>query len=148
MKSFPVKIPTLWRQAFPGLVFGAIVGRLSLWVQGQPFSLPGTLPLMVIAAAMVAVMYYFQPTLAGPKGVKAMSNWGFRKQVSWSDIQSVHFARWYFLQPSLKLVDRNGSTYWIAKDTKDLGELHAMVVQYGGADHPLALALETPLHAL
>ena len=32
-------------------MLGAIVGRVSLWVQGQPFSLPSTLPLMVIAGA-------------------------------------------------------------------------------------------------
>ena len=129
-------------------MLGAIVGRVSLWVQGQPFSLPSTLPLMVIAAVMVALMYYLLPTMAGERGVKAMNTWGIRRLVPWTEIESVTFARWYFVQPSLKLVDRRGNVYWIAKDTKDLGALHAISVHYGGAAHPLAQALETPLHAL
>lgn len=148
MKSFPAKIPALWRQAFPGLMLGAVVGRLTLWVQGQPFSLPGTLPLMAVAAMMVVLMYYFQPTLAGKDGVKAMSAWGFRRFVAWADIESVRFARLYLLQPSLKIVDSRGRAYWIAKETRNLGALHALAVEYGGASHPLARALETPLHAL
>jgi hypothetical protein len=129
-------------------VLGAIVGRVSLWVQGQPFSLPSTLPLMVIAAVLVALMYYLLPTLAGEQGVKAMNTWGIRRLVPWSEIKSVTFARWYLVQPSLKLVDQDGNAYWIAKDTKDLGALHALAVQHGGAAHPLAQALETPLYAL
>ena len=148
LKSFPVKIPTLWRQAFPGLLLGTIVARLSLWVQGEPFTLPSTLPLMAIAAVLVVLIYYLQPTLAGERGLKAMNVWGVRKFVNWSDIESVNFARWYLVQPSLRLVDRGGRTYWIAKDTKDLGALHALAVKHGGASHPLARALETPLHAL
>lgn len=148
MKSFPVRITALWRQAFPGLLLGAIVARLSLWMQGEPFSLPSTLPLMAIAAVLVVVIYYLQPTLAGEPGIKAMNIWGVRRLVGWSDIESVSFARWYLVQPSLKLVDRSGRTYWIARDTKDLGALHALAVEHGGAGHPLAKALETPMYAL
>ena len=129
-------------------MLGAVVGRLSMWAQGQPFALPSTLPLMAVAATLVVLIYYLQPTLAGKEGVKAMNNWGVRKFVKWLDIEAVTFARWYLVQPSLKLVDRSGRAYWIARDTKDLGALHALAVEYGGNGHPLARALETPLHAL
>ncbi len=145
---FRVKLPTLWRQAFPGLVLGAVVGRVSLWIQGEPFSLPNTLPLMAIAAAMVVVLYYFSPTLAGQQGIKAMNSWGVRRLVPWSEVESVSFARMYWIQPSLKLIDHAGRAYWIARDTKDLRGLHAITVQFGGSSHPLAKALEVPLYAL
>lgn len=148
MKPFRVKIPTLWRQAFPGLALGGIVGRLSLWIQGEPFSLPNTLPLMAIAAVLVVLMHYLQPTMAGEDGIKAMNSWGVRRFLKWSDIASVTFGRMYGVQPSLKLTDRNGRAYWIARDTKHLGALHALAVEHGGRTHPLARALETPLHAL
>jgi hypothetical protein len=148
LRKFPVKIPTLWRQAFPGLVLGAIVGKVSLWLQGEPFSLPSTAPLMAVAAVMVILMYYFSPTMAGEQGIKAMNSWGIRRLVLWPEVESVTFARMYWIQPSLKVVDRAGRTYWIAKETKNLRDLHAIAVQFGGAGHPLARALEVPLYAL
>jgi hypothetical protein len=148
MRAFRVKIPTLWRQAFPGLMLGAVVGRLSRWIQGEPFSWPETLPMMAIAAVLVMSIYYLQPTLGGPQGIKAMNSWGFRRALKWSDIVSVGFGRMYGMQPSLKLLDRHGRAHWIARDTKDLGALHRLAVEHGGAHHPLAQALETPLHAL
>jgi hypothetical protein len=148
MKSFPVKIPTLWRQAFPGLVLGALVARASLWLQGQPFSWPETWPLMLVAAAMVCAMYFFQPTQAGPAGLKAMQYSGLRRFVAWSEVGEVGFGRLYFIQPSLRLVDRQGRVYWIARDTRDLKGLHALARQFAGPAHPLTRALETPLFAL
>ena len=148
MKSFPVKIPTLWRQAFPGLVLGALVARFMMWFQGEPFSIPNTLPLMGVAAVMVALTYFFQPTLAGPDGLKAMNSFGFRQFVKWSDVQQVTFGRLYWVQPSLKLVDQKGRAYWIARDTKDMKGLHSLALACGGPQHPLVKALETPLFAL
>lgn len=148
MKAFPVKIPTLWRQAFPGLVLGALTGRVLMWAQGEPFSLPNTLPLMAVAAVFVVLLYVLQPTLAGEAGVKAMTVWGTRRLLRWTDIESVAFARLYGLQPSLKLVDRRGRACWIARDTRDLAGLYTLAVAHGGADHPLTRALQTPLHAL
>jgi hypothetical protein len=148
MKPFPVKIPTLWRQAFPGLLMGGVVARCIEWTQGQAFSLPNTLPMMAVAAVLVAVAYFFQPTLAGAAGLKLMSAWGFRRQVAWHDIQSVTLARLFWVQPSLKLTDGAGRAHWIARDTKDLRGLHALALQHGGKDHPLTRALETPLFHL
>ena len=148
MRPFRIKVGALWRLAFSGLVVGALLSRALLWVQGQPFSLPSTLPLMAVAAVLVALSHYLQPTLAGEHGVKAMNNWGIRRLVPWSDIRSVTFARMYFVQPALKLVDGSGRAHWIARDTLDLGALHAIAVRYGGAGHPLTRALETPLYAL
>jgi hypothetical protein len=148
LKSFPVKIPTLWRQAFPGLVLGALVARVNLWVQGEPFSLPNTLPLMGVAAVVVITIYFFQPTLCGASGLKVMNGWGIRKFVAWPEIGQVTLGRLYFIQPSLKLTDLQGRTFWIARDTKDLLGLHTLAVKYGGSSHPLTLALETPLFRL
>ncbi|MBT9492238.1 MAG: hypothetical protein IV107_07765 [Paucibacter sp.] len=148
MKAFPVKIPTLWRQAFPALVLGAIVTKGHMWFQGQPFSLPDKLPLMGVAAAVVAGTYFLQPTLAGPLGLKVMSSWGFRRFVAWSEIESVALGRLYFVQPSLKLLDAQGRAYWIALDTKDMRGLYDLALACGGSAHPLTQALETPLFAL
>jgi len=148
LKAFPVKIPTLWRQAFPGLVLGALVARINLWIQGEPFSLPSTLPLMGLAAVVVVVVYFFQPTLCGASGLKVMGTWGFRRHVAWPEIREVSFSRLYHLQPSLKLIDGHGRAHWIARDTKDLRGLHALAKQFGGPSHPLTVALETPLFQL
>jgi hypothetical protein len=148
MKSFRIKLPALWRQAFPGLVAGALVANFSFWLQGEPFSLPNTLPLMGVAAAIVVTYYYFAPTVAGEQGLKVMNSWGFRKLLPWADVESVAFARMHWVQPSLKLVDGRGRAYWIARDTEDLQDLHAIAAQFGGTQHPLTKALETPLHSL
>jgi hypothetical protein len=148
MKAFPVKLPTLWRQIFPSLVAGAVLGNGLRWLRGEPFSLPETLPLMLTAAVVVAATYFFSPTLAGAEGLKVMTAWGFRRPVRWEEIQSVSFARLYFFQPSFKLVTARGRSYWIARDTKDMAGLHALAFARGGPDHPLTRALETPLYAL
>ena len=148
LKSFPVKIPTLWRQAFPGVVLGAAVGRISLWIQGEPFSLLSTAPLMAVAAVIVAAVHFLQPTQAGPQGLNLMQSWGFRRAVPWAAVRDVSFARLYLLQPSMRLTDTQGRVYWIARDTKDLKGLHALALEHAGATHPLTRALETPLFAL
>ncbi|MBL8515182.1 MAG: hypothetical protein JNJ55_14405 [Betaproteobacteria bacterium] len=147
VQAFPVKLPTLWRQAFPACLMGAVVGRTLAWMNGAAFSLPNTLPLMVMAAVLVALVYFLQPTLAGPEGVKSMNAWGFRRQIAWADIQSVSFGRYYVLQPSFKLVSKDGATCWIARDSRNLPGLHQMALRHGGPDHPLTKALETPLYA-
>jgi hypothetical protein len=148
LKPFPIKVQTLWRQAFPGLVLGAALARVIDWTQGLPFSLPNTLPLMAVAALIVAMGYFLQPTLVGAEGLKAMTTWGFRRHVRWTDIQAVSFARLFLMQPSLRLTDSAGRAYWIARDTKDLQDLHALALQHGGKSHPLTVALETPLFRL
>lgn len=127
---------------------GAVAARVLLWAQGGAFSLPSTLPLMGVAAVMVVFLYFFQPTLCGPAGLKVMNSWGLRRTVAWNDIAQVGLARLHLVQPSLKLVDRQGRAYWIARDTRDLRGLHALSKAFGGVDHPLTLALETPLHQL
>jgi hypothetical protein len=119
-----------------------------MWLQGQPFSLPNTLPLMGVAALFVAIVYFLQPTLAGPAGLKVMNTWGFRRQLEWSNIKAVSLGRLYLVQPSLKIVDGKGRAYWIARDTKDMKGLYAIARSCGGPDHPLTKALETPLFAL
>jgi hypothetical protein len=148
MKSFPVKIPTLWRQAFPAMMIGAAGSKLKHWLQGEPLTMPNTLPYMVVAAVVVAYSYFLQPTMAGPKGLKAMRTWGWRSLVAWTEITDVTFARYYLLQPSFRLVDVKGNVYWIARDTKDLKGLYATAKEFGGPDHPFTKALETPLFAV
>jgi hypothetical protein len=148
LKAFPIKIQTLWRQAFPGLVMGAAVARVIDWTQGLPFSWPNTLPLMAVAALIVVTGYFLQPTLVGAEGLKAMTIWGFRRHIRWADIQAVSLTRLYLVQPSLRLTDSTGRSYWIARDTKNLQGLHALALQHGGKSHPLTVALETPLFQL
>lgn len=148
MKGFPIKLPTLWRQVFPAMVLGGLTSRALLWLQGQPFNWPDTLPMMVAAAVLVLMIYFFQPTQAGETGLHVMNIWGFRRRLAWADVQSVSFARLYLLQPSLRLLDARGRSYWIATDTKDLAGLHELARAHGGAGHPLTLTLETPLYKL
>ena len=148
MNAFPIKPQTLWRQAFPGLLLGALASRAASWLNGEPFSWPNTVPLMAIAAVMVVAIHFLQPTLCGESGVKAVNTWGFRRHIAWTDIKSVSLSRLYLIQPSLKLVDLAGRRYWIARDTKNLGCMHKLAKAHGGANHPLTVALETPLYQL
>lgn len=148
MKDFPIKLPTLWRQVFPAMVLGGLTSRGLLWLQGQPFNWPDTLPMMAVAAVLVLMIHFLQPTQAGETGLHVMTIWGFRRRLAWADVRSVSFARLYLLQPSLRLLDAQGRSHWIATDTKDLAGLHELARAHGGADHPLTLALETPLYQL
>jgi hypothetical protein len=127
---------------------GGLIARASQWAQGEPFSLPSTLPLMAIAAAMVVLMYFLQPTLCGPNGLKLMTRWGYRRHLKWSDVAAVSLDRAFFVQPSLKVQDPRGRVHWIARDTKNLKGLHGLAIQHAGTGHPLVQALEIPLYAL
>lgn len=148
VNSYRVKIPTLWHQASQGLLLGAVAARLSQWLQGAPFSWPDTLPFMGFTAVAVTIVYFFQPTKCGPQGLMAMTPWGVRRHVAWDQIKEVTFGRLYLLQPSLKLIDAQGRTFWISRDTKDLRGLHTDSMKFGGPLHPLTVALQTPLFEL
>ena len=108
------------------MMLGAAGAKFKHWLQGEPLPMPNTLPYMVLAAVVVAYSYFIQPTMAGPKGMKAMRSWGWRSVVGWTEIADVTFARYYLLQPSFRLVDVKGRVYWIARDTKDLKGLYAI----------------------
>lgn len=148
MQSFPVRIPSLWRQALGGLTAGAVAARLLQWGQGEAFSWPTSWPLMGLAAVIVVLTHFLQPTRAGPDGLKLMTNWGFRRRLRWTDVRQVTLARAHLLQPALKVLDHQGRVHWIDRDTKDLRGLHELALRHGGEDHPLTRALRTPLHAL
>ncbi|MCW5610499.1 MAG: hypothetical protein KIS83_07410 [Rubrivivax sp.] len=148
MQSFPVKIPSLWRQTLGGMTAGGVAARLHQWVQGEAFSWPASLPLMAAAAVLVALVYFLQPTRAGSAGLKLMTSWGLRRQLRWTDVRQVTLARAHLLQPSLKVLDHEGRVHWIDRDTRNLRGLYELALRHGGEDHPLARALRTPLHAL
>jgi hypothetical protein len=148
MQAFRVRPVALWRLTFPSLVLGALLGSLPGWWAGRAVVWPDTVPLMAVAAVMVVLTYWLQPTLAGPAGLRVMNSWGVRGFVGWSEVASVELARLYGLQPSLRLRNHRGRSYWIARDSERLQDLWALAVQHGGAQHPLALALQTPLYRL
>ena len=138
----------LWQQASQGLLVGAVVSRVSSWLQGMPFSWPDTWPFMGFTAGAVAIVYFLQPTMCGAQGLRLMTIWGFRRSLSWEQIAQVTFARLYLLQPFLKLIDSQGRIYCISRETKDNDGLYAEALKFGGPAHPLTRALQTPLHAL
>jgi hypothetical protein len=144
---FRIKLPALWRQASAGLLAGAVAGRASLWLQGEPFSWPGTVPMMLATALVTVAAYLLQPTLAGPAGLKLLNNWGLRRTLAWDDVRSADLARMYGLQPSFRLRDARGRAHRIARDTEDLAGLHAIALRHGGPGHPLVQVLSTPLYA-
>jgi hypothetical protein len=145
--AFRVKLPALWRQVFPGLLAGAVVGRVLLWLEGKPFSWPQTLPLMAVAAVVVVLVHVLQPARAGAGGLLLMTTWGYRRRLAWADIVSAEFGRFVFL-PSLRLKDTRGRSHWIERDILGLPALYALAREHGGPAHPLTRALETPLYAL
>lgn len=115
---------------------------------GEPFSLPSTLPLTATAAVMVVARCWLSSVVAGAPGLNVMDAWGMRRFVAWSDVKPASLTRESLIHPPVRLVDRQGHSSWIARDTRDLGALHAIAVGFGGAGHPLARVLPTPLHRL
>ena len=51
------------------------------------------------------------------------------------------------VQAGAAVCSRNKRTYWVAKITRNLAELHTLALNHGGAHHLLTRALETPLFA-
>lgn len=147
LQSFRVKLPVLWRAMFPALLAGALTARAWRLLQGEPFAWPDTLPLMGVAAVAVVLTHALQPTQANGQGLKLMTVWGYRRWMRWDEIASASLAK-LLLQPSIRVQDRQGRVGWIARDTQGLSRLHALALVAGGARHPLARVLETPLHAL
>jgi len=144
-RSFRVKVPALWRQVFPiGIVLTAVF-RVGSWISGQPFSWPSTVPFALAAGAIVLAFYVLRPVQAGPRGLNVLSRLGHRRWVAWSDVTDVQFGHRQPLEPALRIADRQGRVHWIPRHTQNLRTLQQMAVQFGGAAHPLAVALETPL---
>jgi hypothetical protein len=148
MDKFPIKITALWRQVFPALMLGGVLGQGAAWWRGQSLSLPNSLPIMAFAAVIVVALHAFYPTLAGPNGLGLMNRWGLRRRVTWGDIFEVRLVRQYGMYPSLRIRCAHGGVYWIAMDSANLPQLYALALRHGGPDHPLAIALATPLYAL
>lgn len=146
--AFRVRLPALWRQAFPGLLTGAVVARLIDLAQGRPFSWPETLPLMIVCAGIVVALHLLLPLRAGPAGLKALDAWGWPRRLAWEEVSDARLTRMLGVFPSIRLRDARGRSLWISLDTQNLGGLHALAQAHGGPTHPLTRVLETPLHAL
>lgn len=148
MQRFPVRLPALWRQAFPGVMAGAVAGQALGWLQGEPFSWPQSLPLMAVAAITVVLVHLLMPTEAGPEGLKLGTFWGWRRDVAWEDIASAEHLRGVPLVVGIRLRDRQGRSYLLPRDTVGLPALHALARSRGGPEHPLTRALEMPMYRL
>jgi hypothetical protein len=147
LESFRVRLPALWRQASAGLLAGALTSSVLLWLQGEPWGWPQTVPMTLAAAVGTAISFVLQPTQAGAAGLYVLSTWGFRKRLAWAEVRGAVLARQYGLWPAFKLHDERGRAYWISRDTTRLDRLHALALQHGGPAHPLVQVLQTPLYA-
>jgi hypothetical protein len=143
--AFRVRITALWRQVFPVATAAALASAISRWAAGQPFSLPSTLPLAVVAAVIVLGMYWLRPVQVKQEGILLLRRTGRRRLVPWQSITSVSFGRRLPLEPAFRVADSSGQIHWLPRQTANLRALQQLVVQYGGASHPLARALETPI---
>lgn len=148
MQRFPVRLPALWRQAFPGVMAGAVAGQGWGWLHGEAFSWPQSLPMMVTAALTVVLVYLLAPTEAGPAGLKLGTFWGWRRSVAWEDIASAEHLRGVPLMVGIRLRDHQGRNYLLPRDTVRLPALHTLARTHGGPQHPLTLALEVPMYRL
>ena len=148
MQRFPMRLPALWRQAFPGVMAGALASQGWGWLQGHAFSWPQSLPLMAAAAVTVVMIYLLMPTEAGPEGLKLNSFWGWRRHVAWEDVVSAEHLRGVPLMVGIRLRDRRGRNYLLPRDTVGLPALHALAHSRGGPEHPLTRALEVPMYRL
>lgn len=148
MQRFPVRLPALWRQAFPGVLAGAVAGQAWGWLHGAAFSWPQSLPLMAGAAVTVVLVHLLMPTEAGPQGLLLNSTWRGRRLVAWEDIVSAEHRRGLTFQGSICLHDRQGRSYVLPRDTTNLPALHELAFSRGGPQHPLTRALERPMYLL
>lgn len=111
LESFRVKLPALWRQASAGLLAGALTSSVLLWLQGEPWGWPQTVPMMLAAAVGTAISCLLQPTQAGAASLYVLSTWGFRKRLPWAEVRGAVLARQYGLWPAFKLHDERGRSY-------------------------------------
>lgn len=148
MTKFPLKLSALWRQIYPALLLGALTSQVIEWLRGNPFSLPSMFPLMAMATVYVLYSHWLYPPMAGPNGLSLLNMWGARRPIAWDEVSEVRLARQYGIYPSLRVRNKQGQVYWIGTDCTRLADLHALAERHGGPQHPLALALATPLYAL
>src|SRR6188768_4022525 len=90
-KQFRVRLGALWRQVFPVATTAAAASAVGRWATGQPFSLPSTFPLAIVAAFIVLGMHWSRPVQARPDGILLLSRLGHRKLIPWDRIASVSF---------------------------------------------------------
>ena len=146
----PTRLPLLWRLMVLSLTAGALIARTWDWLEGEPFRGVPTLFIVALAAPSVLLWYYLFDARAGAAGLRLFDAAGIPHHVAWGEIEAASLSRWPYLlfAPAVKLVLRDGRVRWLPRETKNLGELHALVLRQCGADHPLVQALETPLHRL
>jgi hypothetical protein len=101
--------------------------------------------LAVVAAVIVLGMHWLRPVQAGASGILLLRRTGQRRLVPWESITSVSFGRRLPLEPAFRVADSAGQVHWLPRHTGNLRALQILVAQYGGANHPLARALETPI---
>ncbi len=143
--TFRVKLTALWRQVFPiGLLMTALL-RIGAWLNGETFSWPSTLPLSISAGLVVLIFYVLRPTQASADGLKLLSRLGHRRFVAWADIAQVNFGHRQPLEPAFRITDVQGRLHWIPRHTQDMRTLQQMATKFGGPNHPVAVALATPL---
>jgi len=144
-QPFRVRLGALWRQVFPVATAAAVASATGRWASGQPFSLPSTLPLAVVAGVIVLGMHWLRPVRANEQGILLLRRSGGRRFLPWASISSVSFGRRLPLEPAFRIVDSSGAVLWLPRHTANLRALQLLAVQYGGDTHPLARALETPV---
>lgn len=143
--SFRTNPMALWRQVSPVWLGTASALSVAHWLAGTPLAWPAILQPSFAVAAMVAVLFLFRPVRISAEGVFALNRLGFPRFMAWHSVAEVGFGRRHPLEPGFQLRDVDGRKRWIPRHTMRLREMQQLAVRFGGREHPLARALETPV---
>lgn len=142
--AFPLKIGTLWRAVWLGVLAGGFSYSAFAWLTGKPFSLRPTVVMASAAAVTCATLYFFMSTRANSKRLLIADVWGVRRTLPWDEITEVTYMK-YWGQPHWRITSRAGKHHWLSRDTKNLRKLYELAREHGGENHPLVRALEKPI---
>ena len=144
---FPMKPVALWRIGASSALIGGLCAAAHNWLTGGEFAWPKTVVVAAGAGMVTFIGYFLQPTLLQGERLYVSNSFGFRQWLALADIERVTMQK-FWMHPCMRIVAREGKVYWLMRETVRLDEMHAAIVAQSGAQHPLAVALSTPLYAL
>jgi hypothetical protein len=144
-QRFPLKLGSLWRAVWLGVLVGGSAYAAFDWMMGRPFSLRPTVVMAAAAAVTCAILYFTMSTRANSQRLLIADKSGVPRELRWIDVTEVTLMK-YWGQPHWRITSTGGKHFWLSRDTKNLRRLYEMARKHGGENHPLVKALERPIY--
>jgi hypothetical protein len=98
--------------------------------------------LELYALAFVAALSAYFKVYVSPDGLRAFNFWGLYREVAWAELRSAGPVNFLGLKYLRAYPTGGRAPLWLPLFLRDQGRFCALVRQYAGPEHPVAVALQ------